>query len=59
VGQLTTEDVMLAGGSNAIDHGLVMPNVNDGFTGAHHRLRTVRATSDACSVAVIAGRGRW
>jgi MYXO-CTERM domain-containing protein len=27
-------DATLAGGSNAIDHGLVLPDVNDGYTGA-------------------------
>jgi MYXO-CTERM domain-containing protein len=31
---LSPPDVTLAGGSNAIDHGLVLANINDGFQGA-------------------------
>jgi hypothetical protein len=31
---LAPQDVSLAAGSNAIDHGLLLPNINDSFTGA-------------------------
>lgn len=41
--QMTPQDVTLASGSKALDRGLVLPNINDGFTGTAPDLGALEA----------------